>query len=163
MKIEEEKSPSVTYFLCTTIALFALSMFAIVSFGISIYHLADHFINDTPTIIFDRGGAFGFGGFIALFPSSIGILLLGVLKKPLTRTIQRTFGYGMVVGIAIMLLLPIVSSIAISVYAERKEYISCDEAEKKNIWPIYRTNYYTVDEGTCADLVAEVKKDRPFL
>ena len=118
MKIEEEKAPSFTYFLCATIALFSLSIFAIVGFLISCHHLVEHFLNGTPVIVFNRGGAFGLGGGIGLFPSAVGILLIGVLRKPLTKSIQRLVAFGWGIGIAIMLLLPIVSSISISVYAK---------------------------------------------
>lgn len=163
MKIEEEKAPSFTYFLCATIALFALSIWVIIMFAMFCYHLMDHFINDTPVIIFDRGGAFGLGGAIAGGTFGGGALFIGVLGKPLTEKIQKILSYGMVIGIAIMLSLPIISSIAVSMYVYNKDYIDCDEAEKKNIWPIYRTNYYTKDGATCIELVEEVKRDRPFL
>lgn len=164
MKVkEEEKSPSFIYCVCATLFLFALSIFAIIAFFIFCNHLVDHFINNAPTIIFDRGGAFGFGGAIGAGGVGVAIFLVGVLGRPLTQTIQKIFAYGMMVGIPLMLLLPIISSIAISVYADSQGYISCDEAEKKNIWPIYRTNYYTKDDATCIELVEEVERDRPFL
>lgn len=163
MKIEEEKLPGFTYFLFATIFLLALSIFAIIGFSIFCYHLADHFINNTSTITFDRGGTFGLGGGIGAVSLAMGGVIVGLLRKKLTEKIQKTLTFGMVIGIVIMLSLPIISSIAVSVYAYNKGYIDCDEAEKKNSWPIYRTNYYTKNETTCIELVEEVKRDRPFL
>ncbi|WP_067220440.1 hypothetical protein [Marinomonas gallaica] len=163
MKIEEEKAPSFTYFLCATIALFAFSIFAIIGFWDFFYHVMDHLINDTPTIIFDRGGTFGLGCFIGLLSLAVGGGIVGVQGKTLTGKIQKVITYGLVIGISIMLLLPIISSIAISVYANNIGYISCEEAEYKPSWPIYRIIYYTQDDATCTELVTELEVERPVL
>lgn len=163
MKVEEgERLPRYAYVLAM-IALFALSIFALVAFMAFCYNLTSHFIHDIPTITFNRGGAFGLGGAIAGGVFGGAVFFVGVLERPVTERIQKILTYGLVIGIAIMLSLPIVSSIAIGVYADSKGYIACDEAEKKNIWPIYRTNYYTKDDATCIELVEEIKRDRPFL
>lgn len=86
-----------------------------------------------------------------------------MLGKPLTKTIQRLVAFGWGIGIAIMLSLPIISSIAISVYANNIGYISCEEAEYKPSWPIYRIIYYTKDNATCTELVTELEVERPAL
>lgn len=163
MKIEEDKSPSFTYFLCVTIALLTLSIWVIIMFVMFCYHLMDHFLNDTSVIMLNRGGAFGLGGFIGLISLAVGGGIVGVLGQPLTEKIKNILAYGMVIGISIMLLLPIVSSIAISVYANNIGYISCEEAEYKPSWPIYRIIYYTKDDATCTELVTELEGERPVL
>lgn len=163
MKIEEEKSPSPTYFLCATIIIFFIIIWLIVSFMTSCYDLADHFINNTKVIILNRGATAGLGGAIALFPFIFVSLLVGVMKKPVTQIMQNVFGYGMIIGIPLMFLLPIVSFITISTYASNEGYISCDEAEYKYSRLASKTVYYTKDDTTCTELVEEVKRDRPFL
>ncbi|UTV98084.1 hypothetical protein KDW99_12440 [Marinomonas rhizomae] len=71
------------------IVLFSLSAFGIVGFSIFCYHLMDHFINDTPTIIFDRGGAFGLGRAIAVGVFGGAVFFVGVLERPVTEKIQK--------------------------------------------------------------------------
>ena len=89
MKIEEEKTPSFTYLLCITIALFAFSIYATVGFWDFCYHLIDHFINDTPVIIFDRGGAFGLGCSIGLFAFGFAGVVRVISGKKAPDFIER--------------------------------------------------------------------------
>ncbi|KUJ00846.1 hypothetical protein [Vibrio sp. MEBiC08052] len=131
------------------------ALFAFLAFGIALYQLIDSLIELPSVIEFDRGAMYGFGGGIGLSSFCVAFVIL-IFYRKISPAAESRIGKGIIYGLVLMFILPIVSGFTIPYLIKNHDYQRCEKAEYQPSWPIFRAHFYTDTSATCQQLVQEI-------
>ncbi|WNJ96281.1 hypothetical protein RND59_04060 [Vibrio ruber] len=134
----------------------SLALFSLLYFGFSLFDLVNHFIHPSTVIEYNRGAMYGIGG-IGLLSFFCGFLVLLFYRK-LSPKAESRMGKGIIIGIILMFIFPIVSNFTVPTFIENTGYQRCEKAESRVSWPIFRVHIYTDSQQICEQLIEEKKQ-----
>jgi len=154
---ENDQEVSVWSFLFVSLMYMILFVFFFSIFFTSTYDLVEAIQQNKVIIYFNKGAMYGLGGGISLFVFFIMTVKADVFKRPFSEKVEAFLVKTLLVGMAIMFVLPHVAYFVVSDMVDDMHYLECDVPT--NAWPVYKTHVYTDAEQTCWRLIEE-KKNR---
>ncbi|QMV13199.1 hypothetical protein [Vibrio spartinae] len=131
----------------------SLALFSLIYFTFSLFNLVEHFIHPSTVIEYNRGAMYGIGG-IGLLSFFCGFLVLLFYRK-LSPKAESRMGKGIIIGIILMFIFPLVSNFTVPSLIENSGYQRCEKAERRASWPIFRIHIYTDNRQVCEQLIEE--------
>jgi len=135
------KLPAITFFLLLTIS-------SLIWFSYNIFHLLISVINHSDIIVFEKGATYMLGCGLGLGLLSFFMIYEMLLKKKITTALNKLATRLAIAFLAIMVILPQVTSFLVHQYVDNLGYIYCPEQSYH--WLHNQSFIFAADINTCA-------------
>ncbi|SHF38609.1 hypothetical protein [Vibrio gazogenes] len=133
----------------------------LVLFYLALHDLIDSLIHLPIVIEFRRGAMYGLGAGIVTLSVFLGFIVL-LFHRRISVKAENRMGKGIVVGLVLTFMFPILAGFVIPKFIEDENYHRCEKAEPKYSWPIFRTHIYTDSQQDCDQLIREKIKNNEY-
>lgn len=149
MNVEER--PSLLIRIFGPLFFSMLAMLSVIWFFGSMVALVSDLMDSQPVITFNKGAMYMFGAGISLTFLSVGVIYNSLYSRKVPENLESILIRGAIIGLVIMCTFPQVTHFSINIIIEKRQYVSCEEAEYR--WLLYKKYVYTKSHNTCSQLV----------